>query len=239
VNQPNLLHKLAIILIMAMLSVQSACGAPQIPAPSSAVTQQNHPPVIESLLYAKDAFSGNDSQINCVASDADGDNLTYQWSAQSGTISGSGGNISWGPPGVVGTYPINLIIADGKGGEVRETINIRVVTNADGTPNPIIEIRMKLGEEQPAVIDKQRARIWTTADILCTVENASGKDLVYTWSASEGRIQGKNVQEGKADRISWIAPGVQTDCTISVTVTDSHGRQAQGQVNIHVFCCGN
>ncbi|MCX6004582.1 MAG: hypothetical protein NT082_02765, partial [Chloroflexi bacterium] len=64
-------------------------------------------------------------------------------------------------------------------------------------------------------------------------------ELTYNWSASEGKIQDKGIQEVKANRIRWIAPGVQTDCAIDVTVTDNQGRQAKGQVNIHVFCCGN
>jgi hypothetical protein len=71
------------------------------------------------------------------------------------------------------------------------------------------------------------------------VENADGNELIYTWSANGGKIQGKGVQEGKANRIGWIAPGVLSDCTIDVTVTDNRGREAKGQVNIHVFCCGN
>ncbi|MCX6005243.1 MAG: hypothetical protein NT082_06185 [Chloroflexi bacterium] len=238
-NRFNITEKLVLVLTALALSMQLACNPPQPLTPPPAVEQQNQSPVIESLIYPRDAFSGNDTQIQCVASDADGDNLTYQWTAEAGTIGGSGANILWNPPGAMGTYAISLVVSDGKGGEAKETINIRVVTNADGTATPFIEIKMKLGEEQHVVIDKQRARIWTTTDIICSVENAGGNELTYNWSASEGKIQDKGVQEGKANRIRWIAPGVQTDCTIDVTVKDNQGRQAKGQVNIHVFCCGN
>ncbi len=224
----------AIGITVLMLSAQIAC-IPSAPV----VKQQNNAPVIEQITYARDAFSNTEVSIECQTSDADGDNLTYSWKAEAGKFIEEGESALWMPPGKMGTYPLTLIVADGKGGEAKETINIRVVTNADGTATPTIEIKLKLGETQPVVIDKQRARIWTTTNIICIVENAEGNQLTYTWSANEGKIAGKGVSEGKADRIGWIAPGVQSDGIIDVKVEDGQGRQAIGQVNIHVFCCGN
>ena len=207
--------------------------------PAPVVKQLNHAPVIEKITYAKDVFSNSENELICLASDVDGDNLTYRWTCEAGSIKSDGANALWMPPGKMGTYPVTLIVTDGKDGEAKETINIRVVTNADGTATPTVEIKLKLGETQPVVIDKQRARIWTTTEIVCIVENAEGNQLTYTWWANGGKISGKGVPEGKADRIGWIAPGVQSDSTINVKVEDSQGKQATGQVNIHVFCCGN
>jgi DNA-binding transcriptional regulator of glucitol operon len=233
-NRYNILRRLALILIILALCVQFACSPPP-----PVVKPQNNAPVIENIIYARDAMSNIEVQIECLASDVDGDNLTYQWKAGVGTITGEGKDVLWMPPGKMGTYAITLEVTDSKGGVATENISIRVVTNADGTATPTIEVNLKLGEAQPVVIDKQRARIWTTTDIVCTVENADGNELTYTWTANGGKIQGKGVQEGKANRIGWIAPGVLSDCTIDVTVTDNRGREAKGQVNIHVFCCGN
>ncbi|MCX6006154.1 MAG: hypothetical protein NTZ34_02695 [Chloroflexi bacterium] len=171
-----------------ILSAQIEC-MPSTPV----VKQQNNAPVIEKITYAKDVFSNSENELICLASDVDGDNLTYRWTC----------------------------------------------TNADGTATSTIEIKMKLGETQPVVIDKQRERIWTTTNIICIVEKAEGNQLTYTWSANSGKITGKGVMEGTADRIGWTAPGVQSDSTIDVKVKDGQGRQAIGQVNIHVFCCGN
>jgi hypothetical protein len=217
-----------------ILTVQTAC-IPSTPV----VKQENHAPVIEKITYAKDVFSNSENELICLASDVDGDNLTYRWTCEAGNIKSDGTNALWMPPGKMGTYPVTLMVTDGRGGEAKETINIRVVTNADGTATPTIEIKLKLGETQPVVIDKQRARIWTTTEIVCIVENAEGNQLTYTWSANGGKITGKSVLEGKADRIGWTAPGMPNDGTINVKVEDGQGRQATGQVNIHVFCCGN
>jgi hypothetical protein len=223
------------ILIAVTLNLQSACTPP-----SPGISQPNQTPVIERINYAPDTFANSDSLIECSAKDADGDNLTYQWKAEAGQISGSGPSVIWMSPGKMGTYPITLVVADGKGGVATENISIRVATNADGTATPTVEIKLKLGDAGPVIVDKQRARIWMTTDILCIVENAGdGGDLTYTWSSTGGKIQGKGLEEGKADKIRWTAPGVRSDVTISVTVKDGQGKEAKGQVNMNVFCCGN
>jgi len=160
--------------------------------------------------------------------------------AEAGQISGSGPGVLWMPPGKMGTYPITLVVTDGGGGVATENISIRVLTNADGTATPTVEVGLKLGDTKPVIVDKQRVRIWMTTDIICMVDDAGDcDDLTYTWSATGGRMQGKGLEEGRADRIRWTAPGVRGDATVSVTVKDSRGREAEGQVNINVFCCGN
>jgi hypothetical protein len=230
-------YRSLLFLILTVFSMQVSCIEPKS-APSLAARQQNHLPVIENLSYAKDVFN-TETILVCIASDIDGDNLTYRWSADAGSIKGDGANVLWIPPSNLGTYPITVVVADGKGGEAKETINIRVLTNADGTATPTIAVNLKLGDPQLVVIDSKRARIWTTTDIICIVENTDGDQLTYTWSANGGKITGKDVEEGKANRIGWTAPGAQADSTIDVVVADSQGRQAKGQVNIQVFCCGN
>ncbi|MGA9047827.1 MAG: hypothetical protein WB588_02435 [Dehalococcoidia bacterium] len=233
----NVNPRLILFLITALLSVQLACVPLQSVLP--AAKQQNHPPVIEKITYAKDVFSNNEDELTCLASDVDGDNLTYGWTCEAGIIKGDGPDVLWMPPGKLGTYPVTVVVADGKGVEAKETINIRVLTNADGTATPTIEVKLKLGDPQLVVIDEQRVHIWTTTDIICIVENAEGHQLSYTWSANGGKITGKDVQQGKATQIGWTAPGAQADSVIDVKVADEQGREAKGQVDIHVFCCGN
>lgn len=220
--------------VIFVLSVHSAC----VPLPPK-VTLPNQAPFIENITYAQDTMSNSEVQIVCLAKDADGDNLTYQWEAEAGKITGDGRNVWWMPPGKMGTYPITLVVTDGKGGAATENISIRVVTNADGTATPEVELKLNLGTAEPVIVDKQRARIWMTTDILCIVENAGNSDLTYIWSATDGKLQGNGLEEGKANQIRWTAPGVKGDYTISVMVKDSVGKEAKGRVNINVYCCGN
>ena len=218
--------------VMVLLFI-SACATP------SSLKHVNADPVIENVLYPKDAFANSEIQIQCVALDADGDNLTYKWMSESGKIKGEGAIVMWFPPDKLGTYPVSVIVADGKGGEVKQTIGIRVVTNADGSATPTIEIKLKLGETQPVVIEKQRARIWTTTEIVCLVDGSGAEQLTFTWTTNGGKIITKNQQEGKPDKIGWIAPGNAGDYTIEVLVSDSNMNQAKGLVKMQVYCCGN
>ena len=230
----NFASWLIAILITVTLAMQLACTPPP-----PEVKRSNQAPVIETINYAKDTFANAEVQIDCTAKDADGDNLTYKWTPEAGEIRGTGNSIVWMPPGKMGTYPITLAVTDGKGGVATENISIRVLTNTDGTATPMVDLTLKLGAAEPVIVDKQRVRIWMTTDILCMVENASGSDLSYTWSATEGKLQGDGLEAGKANKIRWIAPGVRSDVTVNVTVKDSQGREAKGQVNFNVFCCGN
>jgi hypothetical protein len=219
--------------VVLMTGWLSACAAP------SEVTVHNQTPVIESIDYIHDTFATSEVLIECSARDVDSDNLTYEWKAGAGRISGSGPTVTWMPPENMGIYPVTLVVSDGRGGVASENISIRVVTNADGTATPIIEVRLKLGDAEPVKVDKQRVRIWMTADILCKVENADGSDLTYTWSATGGKIQGAGLDVGKADKVRWTAPGQRGEAAVNVKVSDSRGREATGRVDIEIFCCGN
>jgi len=94
------------------------------------VLAPNNPPVIESLSTdcprVKPAGTGT---ITCVASDPDGDELTYTWSAERGAISGSGATVTWTAPSEFGNYLITVTVSDGRGGEVTDS---QVTTFPDG-----------------------------------------------------------------------------------------------------------
>ena len=225
------LTTLSITVILALL-LDCTTPPPEVKLPNQA-------PVIEAVNYAGDAFSNSEVQIDCTARDADSDNLTYTWTAEEGQIRGTGYSVLWIPPGKMGTYPITLAVTDGKGGVATENISIRVVTNADGTATPEVDLKLKLGAAEPVIMDKQRIRKWLTVDIFCVVENAGGGDLTYTWSETEGKLIGNGLEAGRAAKVQWIAPSVNSDPIVSVTVKDSQGREAKGQVNFNVFCCGN
>ena len=89
----------------------------------------NHPPVIERLTAKPSPVSeGRNSTIKCVASDPDGDELSYQWSSDRGNISGQGSSVTWTAPRTCGNYVIQVTVTDGMGGEVSEELEIEVVT---------------------------------------------------------------------------------------------------------------
>jgi PKD repeat protein len=100
------------------------------------VTRENHPPVISSL-YAEEEQTLPETSvtIKSTVSDADGDTITYRWSANDGSFTGTGSTVSWSAPDKQGIYSITLEVDDGHGGVQRESITIRVTTETIITPS--------------------------------------------------------------------------------------------------------
>jgi len=87
----------------------------------------NTPPTIASLTPSVTEIAPSAScTIGCVASDADGDTLSYAWTATGGSISGTGDSVSWTAPATEGTYTITATVSDGQGGTASESCDITV-----------------------------------------------------------------------------------------------------------------
>jgi len=93
----------------------------------------NHPPVIESLTAEWHSLKkASNTPITCLASDPDGDTLTYEWSAvdnagnPAGNFTGEGNTVTWVAPNAYGTFTITVTVTDGRGGEARDSIDIVV-----------------------------------------------------------------------------------------------------------------
>jgi hypothetical protein len=87
----------------------------------------NNPPVIESLTAEWVRLKrASNTPITCVASDPDGDELSYTWSADAGNFSGEGDTVIWVAPNDFRLYPITVTVSDGRGGEASSSIEMTV-----------------------------------------------------------------------------------------------------------------
>jgi len=90
------------------------------------VIQGNFAPQINSLAADLDSILTNESvSLTCDATDPDGDPLSYSWSVDIGTISGSGSFVTWIATDSVGTFEITCTVSDGNGGQVNQSIFIK------------------------------------------------------------------------------------------------------------------
>jgi len=231
----------AVILITLYSGV--SCVAPTPGSVAATETPVNHQPVIQQINGSSDWSPLTEGQFTCIAADPDGDEMTYTWTADNGTISANGATATWTSPAVMGKYSIMVTVSDGKGGEATAVQEARVVINADGSVSadaPVV-LRMPFPSME-MVTGAKRMRIWTASPIECRIEGADAKNLKFTWSAASGKLQaakGMNLSEGTASSVNWIAPGVGGDFTVGVIVTDGSGNEAKGTVKFEVFCCGN
>jgi len=238
VKLPLILSIVVTIFALALSSI--TCTAPKSPQADQA-PQLNRPPIIKSLYGSTNWEPQTEGDFTCVASDPDSDNLTYSWTADNGTIKGNGASAKWTSPSSMGKYNIHVTVSDGKNGETKASQEVRVLINADGSISadaPVI-LKMTFPAKETVTVAK-RVRIWTASPIECLVDGTDASTLKYTWTAASGRFQaakGLSLEGGTAGKVNWIAPGAGGDYTVKVTLTDSSGHEAKGQVDFKVICC--
>ena len=209
----------------------SGCNITNISKPAP-----NNNPLIESVTCTNDVFALAENEMACQASDPDGDSLQYEWSSSNGEIIGTGARMMWVSPDTMGNYDVTARVYDGKGGEAKQAVSIRVLTNADGTTAPPLTLKMLLDSSE-VISENSTVKVGTATKITCAVANAGGKKLSYEWVASGGKFKGKGIDEKTCTVVFWTAPALTQVYTVTVVVKDEQGHEARGQVIFDVFCC--
>ncbi len=96
----------------------------------------NTPPVIQSLTLTPGRINvGGTVAVAVVATDDDGDPLTYAYQVTGGSIQGTGASVNWIAPNAPGTYSLTITVTDGKGGSVSASASLEVIqqTRISGT----------------------------------------------------------------------------------------------------------
>ena len=176
----------------------------------------NHPPVITNLKAEPEAvFPSGVCQIECIASDEDDDELSYEWSASEGYIDGDEAIVTWSAPESEGIYNITVEVTDGNGGEVTDSITITVRVNGP-----------------PAITSLKADTDWVTpsssCNITCNAEDPDGDKLSYEWSGNGGVIS------GTGSVVTWTAPDAAGLYNITVVVTDGQGGKDARSLTISV-----
>ena len=100
-------------LLLILLSSMIAC-----------TLSTNQPPRISKLkatnLYV---YPTGTTELQCIASDPEGDTIDFKWSSDNGSFTGSGPVVTWKAPNEYGDSHI-MVIVDGKG--TKKEIDVRV-----------------------------------------------------------------------------------------------------------------
>jgi hypothetical protein len=163
----------------------------------------DHAPAIAGLEAPEMVIPSGTTQIACVASDRDGDTLSYNWSASGGSISGTGPAVNWTAPESPGSYNVTVTVTDGRGEEVTEQIAIEVRAN-----------------RAPVITSLVADADWTTPSgtiqVTCTASDPDGDDLTYEWAVTAGDISGTGAV------VNWTVPQEVGVYNVTVVVKDGH-----------------
>ncbi len=129
IKVPKLVFAMAWCLMAAILWV--GCGDDD---DDTSTGPQNQSPVIQAITANPDTFVAYEyTTITVIASDADGDNLSYTWNPRQSWMTPipSGGNaLSLTNCCEITTPTVGVVVAvvsDGRGGEARDSVEVCVV----------------------------------------------------------------------------------------------------------------
>jgi len=190
----------------------------------------NVAPEILSLGADADWVAGGGSiRLSCEVADADGDDVSLEWTATAGKIYGQGNAVIWLAPDEDAVHWITVVARDSLGAEVQERLSISVTAAA---PPEILEI---LVEGVMTDLLQERAGSWhlykgRSCIITCVVAGEN-EALTYEWTTDTSTL----VAEGST--ATWTAPSSKVTATVMVTVSDQFGNKSSASVVFHVETC--
>jgi hypothetical protein len=182
----------------------------------------NSAPRVDSLLATPTQLDvGQTTAVSALASDPDGDSLSYAWSA---TCAGSWAHESSSaaqftpsalPNGACNNCRLTVSVSDGRGGQNTGTVALCV------RPPP------PLNHFPPVITRSYRSSDTALPGQVLTFEVAArdpeGSALTFTWAANSGSL-GPPAHGVSSSRITWSAPScvtATTSPTITATVTNA------------------
>jgi len=179
-------------------------------------------PIITSLKADAVILSPSGSTlIRCSASERDGGNLSYNWSASGGNLTTqvlSGGNsaVLWKAPDHGSKYTITVRVNDNHGNQ--DVGDIVLIVNQPPSITSVETNNVEGNWVKPS----------RSLRFECQAEDHDGDKLTYAWEASGGHIS------GRGPVATWTAPEVVGGYQIAVAVSDGRGADAKSSLNIAV-----
>jgi hypothetical protein len=193
------------------------------------IVRANEPPIITSLAADADRTTPLGTiQVTCTASDADDEELSYEWSSSGGSIAGIGSEVTWTAPEEAGIYDVTVVVKDAYGAEDTKSVNLTVAT---GSPLIIAEL-IVTADHKYLKKTASGYKVGKTQEfrIECITSNTNGEPT-YEWSCDGGEIS------GEGSMVTWIAPDVPGDVTVTVTVTDVADNTVSERIILDVVSC--
>jgi hypothetical protein len=220
-----------------VIAAAGCSNAPTARPPVSSQALSPKPKVID-IVGIREWKPSQESTLVCAATDDPDGTFIYAWSAEKGTIKGNGRQVTWAAPDSLGDYAITVKVSNTKGESAEFSKKFKVTDNPFNSNTADTTIYLKLALNSGNTVSEARTtRIWTTTEIECVLEGVDPATLNYQWNAPTGKLAGNGLNDGKASRVGWIAPGVAGQYKVSVTVTDKTGGIASGEVNFDILCC--
>lgn len=112
--------------LLGVMMLALACGKLD-----SLLGNRDDPPVIDRIIALRNQVSPNDTTtVRAEARDPRGEELSYEWSSQAGTLSSTTGRrILWTAPAAAGNYSVWVKVRNSKGKQAEAAVTIAVIAS--------------------------------------------------------------------------------------------------------------
>ncbi len=205
-----------VIAVVGVLLLASSCAG-------------NFAPVINSLEAKPNYWTAplSSLQVICNASDREGDDLSYQWSASGGSIAGAGAVVNWTAPQAVGMYDVSVVVNDSQG---RNATGLITVVASNGPP-PVIETLNVTAAHKYLKESRLGYKVAKAYNYSIECIASGTPELAYEWSCTGGSIS------GNGSLITWTAPDMVCTVTVTAKVFDGVGNWIRKNVILEVVTC--
>ena len=187
----------------------------------------NEPPTVRATCEPCSVHRGGVVQLSAIASDADGDEITYSWSTGDGTLTGATdqANTTWMAPSHAGTFVIQVSVMDEHGAEALARVSIQVINRLPilDAPRTVYLAENTDGRENPVVLGLVRATHPDDEDITFSLSPGS---LRFAIGETSGELRYIGPGEDFEDDPNQLA--------VTVVASDTLGGTAQAAITVQI-----
>jgi len=196
------------------------------------IAVQNQAPTISSVTAQPSMLlPGETATVTCIATDAEGHVIRYDWLSSMGTIAGGGASITWTAPDAAGTHYVLVRAIDELGATCTRNVPISV-----RCPEPP-EIEQLL--VWPTLPDYTTVDLYgnyrllrgslTSCELECIAAPRNYGEPAFQWSCTAGTI------EGWGPLVLFVPPNAATEVVVTVTISDMCGKSDEAELLFKIY----
>jgi peptidoglycan-associated lipoprotein len=173
------------------------------PPPPAPAANRNPTFSLNATCDPSSVDPGGVSRCNATATDPDGDAVTYQWTAPSGTFgTGNAAATTWTAGQNPGSVPLTVTARDSRGGSATSTVSVNVTRRVELTFEDVhFDFdRFNLRPDALKILDDAVAKLMQNGNVRITIEGHTDSVGTSEYNLALGERRANSVRDYLANR---------------------------------------